>query len=109
MAEPEGELDPSLMIKRFDPLYWKHAIWKMFSGVVVVVLGSMPTIVLNWDTMLPSGKLVALSGAAVSAVKALDMLLDQTMARLAAGKTPVQLPGQNGHDTAHIKKPDVPK
>jgi len=108
MVEPEGPLDQDLMIKRFDPLYWKHAIWKVFSGASMVFLGSLPTVILGWDTMLPSGKLVAVSGLAISVIKSIDMLFDQTMSRLAAGKLPVKLDGQNGHDTALTKKPDSP-
>lgn len=104
MAYPEGSLEPPLT-KRFDPLYWKHAVWKVLSGALLVLLGSLPTVLLGWDTMLPSGKLVAVSGLAVSVIKSIDMLFDQTMSRLAAGKLPVKLDGQNGHDTAHLKKP----
>ncbi len=101
MAEPEGPLEPSLVIKRFDPLYWKHAIWKVFSGTAIVFLSGL--IAMGQDA-----KTTSILGLSISTVKALDMLFDQTMARLAAGKLPVQLPGQNGHDTAIIKKPDSP-
>ncbi len=95
-------------MKNFDPIYWKHAIWKAFSGSILVGLGTAPTVVLGWDTMITSGKIVAVIGIVVAVVKSLDMFFDQTMNRLAAGKLPVKLDGQNGVDTAHLKKSDVP-
>ena len=90
--------------KKFDPIYWKHAIWKALSGPLIVVLVATPTVVLGWDTMLLSGKIVAVTGLVVSWIKSIDLLFDQTMARLAAGKTPMPIPGQNGGDTTHIHK-----
>lgn len=90
--------------KKYDPIYWKHAIWKAFSGPLLVVLGATPTVVLSWDTMLLSGKIVASVGLLMSWIKAIDLLFDQTMARLAAGKTPVPIAGQNGGDTQHSEK-----
>lgn len=94
-------------MKNFDPIYWKHAIWKAFSGAALVGLSSAPTVVLGWDTMILSGKIVAVMGIVVSVIKSLDMFFDQTLARLASGKLPVKLDGQNGHDTAHITKTGV--
>jgi len=92
--------------KKFDPIYWKHAIWKACSGSLLILFGAAPTVVLGWDTMLLSGKIVACIGLAVAVLKALDMLFDQTMSRLAAGKTPMPLPDPNGkHDTAFIQTP----
>lgn len=93
--------------KKFDPIYWKHAIWKILSGALLVGLGGAPTIVLGWDTMLMSGKIVAICGLVVSVIKSVDMLMDQTLSRLAAGKLPVKLDGQNGFDTTHITKTEV--
>jgi len=87
--------------KQFDPIYWKHAVWKAFSGPLLVVLGATPTVVLGWDTMLLSGKIVATTGLFMSWIKAIDLLFDQTMARLAAGKSPMPIQGQNGGDTQH--------
>jgi len=90
--------------KQFDPIYWKHAIWKAISGPLIVLLGAAPTVVLGWDTMLPSGKYVAVSGLLLTVIKSLDLLFDQTIARVAAGKTPMPIAGQNGGDTQHIQK-----
>ena len=90
--------------KKFDPIYWKHAIWKAFSGPLIVVLVALPTVALNWDAMILSGKIVAASGLFLSWLKSLDLLFDQTMARLAAGKTPMPISGQNSGDTQHIQK-----
>lgn len=87
-------------------MYYKHAIWKAFSGAALVVLGASPTVVLGWDTMLLSGKIVACMGIAVSVIKALDLFFDQTLARLDAGKPPVPLP--NVRDTAFMQKPPEP-
>lgn len=90
--------------KRFDPIYWFYAGWKAFSGVVIVVGGSSATAILGWDTMLPSGKVVAVLGLVVAGIKSLDMLFDQTMRRLAEGKPPVPINGNGGH-TEQLKKP----
>ena len=94
-------------MKHFEPIYYKHAIWKAFSGALLVAGGAAPTIILGWDSMLPSGKMVACIGIGMSVVKSLDMFFDQTLARLTAGKLPVKLEGQNGHDTTHITKTEV--
>lgn len=93
--------------KQLHFVFWAHAYWKGISGTLLVVLGGAPTIVLSWDTMLLSGKVVACIGLAVSAIKSLDMFLDQTTARIAAGKPPVKLEGQNGNDTAHVTKSGI--
>lgn len=90
--------------KPFHFIYWAHAYWKGISGTVLVILGGIPTTVLKWDTMSRAEALVAITGITVTAIKSLDMFLDQTTARLAAGKTPVKLEGQNGNDTSHITK-----
>ena len=94
-------------MKDFDPIYWRHAIWKACSGAVLVAGGAAPTVILGWDTMILSGKIVACLGIFMSVIKSLDMFFDTTMNRLAAGKLPVKLDGQNGVDTAHLKKSDV--
>lgn len=91
--------------KKFDPIYWKHAIWKAVSGSLLILLGAAPTVVLGWDTMLLSGKIVACIGLAVAVIKSVDMLFDQTMSRLAAGKTPMPVPDPSGKgDTNLIQK-----
>jgi len=99
MSKPTG--------KTFDPIYWKHAVWKAFSGAALVGLGGAPTIVLSWETLTVAGKVVAMIGLLISIIKCLDMFFDTTVSRLAAGKLPVKLEGQNGHDTSHLTKTGV--
>lgn len=89
-------------MKRFGPLLWFYAGWKALTALVIVVGSNLPTVVLGWDTMLYSGKLVAVSGLVVSAWKALDMSVRETVKRLMEGKSPVEIP-KNG-DTQHIQK-----
>jgi len=91
-------------VKSFPTIYWLYAAWKALSGVVIVVGGAMPTVLLGWDTMLPSGKMVAVAGLVVSGFKSIDMLFDHTMRRLADGKTPAASNG-NGGDTQQVPKP----
>lgn len=74
-------------------MYWKLAIWKAFAGSIVVVFGMAPSCVLNWDTMTTAGRIVAVGGVIVGLVKFLDALCDETVSRLAAGKTPVPVNG----------------
>lgn len=74
-------------------MYWKLAIWKAFAGCVVVLSGTAPSCVLNWDTMTTAGRIVAIGGLIVCVVKFLDGLFDQTVSRLAAGKHPVAVDG----------------
>ena len=76
--------------------YWKLAIWKCVTAVVVVVGVGLPTIILNWDTMTNQGRTVAVIGLGLACWKAVDVFLDQTVSRLAQGKPPIQING-NGH------------
>lgn len=93
-------------IKRFGFLPWFYAAWKGLTAIVLVVGGCIPTVFLGWDTMLPSGKLVAVSGLIVSAWKAADMSVRDTVKRLMEGKPPSDIPkdGNGGH-TQFIDKP----
>lgn len=95
--------------KSFVALLWFYAGWKAATALVIVVGASLPTVVLGWDTMLPSGKWVAVGGLVVSAWKALDMSVRETVKRIIEGKTPVEVPqnGNGGH-TQHIQKPAEP-
>lgn len=87
-------------------LLWFYACWKAVTALIIVVGASLPTVVLGWDTMLPSGKVVAVGGLVVSAWKALDMSVRDTVKRLVEGKTPVEVPkNDNGGHTQHIQKP----
>lgn len=85
-------------------IYWAHAYWKGTSGTIMVGLGGLGTIILTWDRMTTAEAGAAVVGLTLAMMKALDMFLDQTFARLAAGKTPIKLEGQNGHDTTHVSK-----
>lgn len=76
--------------------YWKLAIWKCATAVVVVVGVGLPTIILNWDTMTNQGRTVAVIGLCLACWKAVDVFLDQTVSRLARGKPPIAIDG-NGH------------
>lgn len=81
--------------------YWKLAVWKACIGSVLCLAGVIPSLVLNWDTMTGAGRMVAVMGVIVALGKFLDGFFDQTFARLAQGKTLVQLPGMNGNSEAH--------
>lgn len=87
--------------KQLHIIYWAHAYWKGISGTTLVVLGGLPTIVLKWDAMSTAEAAVSLICVTVTAIKSFDMFLDQTTSRLAAGKPPVKLEGQNG--TSHTE------
>lgn len=104
MNEPEQQ--PIQKPGKFGPLLWFYAGWKASTALVIVVGASLPTVVLGWDTMLPSGKLVAVAGLVVTGWKALDMSVRETVKRLMEGKSPVDIPknGNGGH-TEHLKKP----
>lgn len=86
---------------------WFYAWWKVVTAIVIVVLGCIPTVFLGWDTMLPSGKLVAVGGLVLSAWKAVDLVFDKMAARITEGKSPMAIPGQNGvrGDMEQIQKP----
>jgi len=82
-------------------MYWKLAIWKAWAGSVLVICGVCPSLVLNWDTMTISGRVVAVIGVCVALVKFLDAFFDQTVSRLSQGMTPVQVAGMNGQSVVH--------
>lgn len=84
-------------------MYWKLAIWKVWSGSIIVLLAGAPSLVLGWDTMLISGRVVAIIGLIINLVKFLDAFFDQTVSRLAAGKPPVPI-GGNGHTEMTVEK-----
>ena len=92
--------------RRFGALLWFYAGWKAATALIIVVGACLPTVVLGWDTMLPSGKLVAVAGLVVTGWKALDMSVRDTVKRLLEGKTPVEIPKNgNGGNTEILKKP----
>jgi hypothetical protein len=88
-------------MKEHEPIYWWYAAWKILGAVVIVVGGAIPTVILGWDTMLPSGKFVAVVGLGVAAWKAVDAEFKQVVKRISEGKPPVPL---NGGNTEIIKK-----
>ena len=94
--------------KWLNSLLWFYAAWKAVTALVIVVGSNLPTVVLGWDTMLMSGKIVAVGGLVVSAWKALDMAVRDTVKRLVDGKAPVELP-KNGNggsgDTQFVQTP----
>lgn len=98
MSEPPNNL------KRFDKILWFYAGWKVTTALVLVVGGCLPTVILGWDTMITSGKLVAIGGLGVSAWKAMDIEIRQILKRLAEGKPPVDIPNGNGGHTEILKK-----
>lgn len=79
-------------------IYWRVAIWKGAAGPLITALAATPTIILNWDTMTPQGRTVAIVGFGITWYKAFDLFIDQTMSRLAAGKPPIPIDG-NGHSS----------
>lgn len=89
-------------------VYWKLAIWKGLTGPLMVVIVGLPTTVLNWAHMNPPEKVIAVIGMLVSWYKSFDLYIDQTMARLAKGLPPVQLPGLNGHDDHKVEPESTP-
>lgn len=92
--------------QKFGFIHWFYASWKAVTALILVVGANLPTAVLGWDTMLFSGKFVAVVGLVVSGWKALDMSVKETVKRLMEGKTPVEIP-KNGSEgnTQHIQKP----
>lgn len=88
---------------------WFYAGWKVVTALVICVGGCLPTVFLGWDTMIPSGKLVAIGGLAVTAWKAMDMEIRQILKRLVEGKPPVDIPNGNGGHTQHFEKANTGK
>lgn len=70
--------------------YWKLALWKGTVGILIVVLASLPQAILNWDSMTPNGRAVAVIGIALTVVKWLDGFVDKTIASL--GRKPEKTP-----------------
>lgn len=93
----------------FGFLSWFYAAWKAATALILVVGSNLPTAILGWDTMLFSGKLVAVVGLIVSGWKALDMSVRETVKRLMEGKSPVEIPTNgNSGNTQHIQRPAEP-
>lgn len=86
--------------------YWKLAIWKVYHGILTVIIGALPATIMNWHAMNNVEKIIAVGGVALAVHKFIDGFIDQTLARLVAGKSPIQLPGMNGgsHGQTEILK-----
>lgn len=102
MSEQSG---PPKQCKWMEWIPWFYAGWKVVTAVVIVVGGCLPTVFLGWDTMIPSGKLVAVGGLILAAWKAADIEIRQILKRLIEGKPPVDIQNGNGGHTQHIQKP----
>ncbi len=83
-------------------LWIKLVLWKALSGLVLVLCGMLPSLILNWNSMTGQGQTVAVLGVAVGAIKFLDAFFDETASRYVRGKPLVPLPGiQNGNGNGH--------
>lgn len=63
--------------------YYKLIIWKGANGCVIVALGSVLAGLSNenWKDMDSQARFLFLCGIALSTLKALDMLLDQSLSK----------------------------
>lgn len=93
------------LLRSFDPIVYFHALWSCLSGAALVGLSGAATLILAWDKLSTPERAVGLIGVATAVIKSLDMLFNNVMSRLVAGKLPVKLEGQNGFDTTHLEKP----
>lgn len=79
-------------------MYWKLAIYKGITGPFMTAVVGTPAVIMAWETMTQTAKIIAVIAFMTTWYKAFDLFLDQTMGRLAKGLPPIQLPGGNGHD-----------
>ena len=65
-------------------LHWRLAIWKGCNGCLIVALGAIIGTLsnMNWSEMDGQSRFLFVCGISLSVLKSLDMLLDQTIARL---------------------------
>lgn len=89
--------------------YWKLVIWKASSGSLHSVLTGLPTVLLTWDSMNHTLRVIAVCGLAGGVIKFLDGFFDTTYSRLAQGKPPVELPGLNGNAGQNHTEAPAPK
>jgi hypothetical protein len=70
-------------------LHWKLAIWKGINGCTIVALGAIIAGLsnLNWAEMDGQARFLFVCGIALSVLKSLDMLLDQTISRIEPPKS----------------------
>jgi hypothetical protein len=84
-------------------MYWKLAIWKvtfgMFKVAVTGYLGA--TTAVSWSSMSGEERFLVLLMIALAIGTFVDGFLDQTLARLVAGKPLVALPPVNGNGNGH--------
>lgn len=71
-------------------LHWRLAIWKGFNGTIIVALGAIISSLanMNWSDMDGQSRFLFFCGIALSVLKSLDMLLDQTIANLRGEENP---------------------
>lgn len=67
--------------------YWRVAIWKLYAGTFITAAGAAVPLIIAWDKMTGTEKVVAVIGGIVAIHKFWDGFIDQTVARLASGKT----------------------
>lgn len=89
--------------------YWKFAIWKFYLGTLITAGGVVTPIVVAWDKMTTTERGLACFGAFMAVMKSWDLFFDQTVARLAAGKTIVPIGANGGHDTEILRRIEVAK
>lgn len=108
MVSEHNEPGPPHRFRDFDPIWWKYALWKCVSGPYMSMVAATPAVVIAWHALSGPEKVVALIGLSGVAIKAVDLLFDQTMARLAQGKPPAPIPGvtNGGHTETHHKTPE---
>ena len=65
-------------------IHWRLAIWKGCNGCLIVALGAIIGTLsnMNWNEMDGQSRFLFCCGIALSVLKSLDMLLDQTIARV---------------------------
>ncbi len=80
-------------------VYYKLAIWKLGYGSFAVLVGAIPATIMNWYVMNGMEKSIAIGGLMLSVLKFIDGFIDQSLARLMAGKPLVSI-----GDTQFIRK-----
>jgi len=90
--------------------YWKLAVWKAFSGSLMIILAGLPGVLLGCGVdPIVVAHISAPCGMIIAVLKFLDGFFDQTFSRLAQGKPMVQLPGMNGNHTEILTKETAEK
>lgn len=74
--------------------YWRLAIWKGVNGTIIVALGGIVAGLANlqWADMDTQARFLFCAGVALSVLKSVDMLLDQTIGNLRNHQPPADAP-----------------